>query len=509
MRQAEAGYVAALEADPGNVEALHWLGVLAFQAGRPDKAVIVLERAAALRPDDAAFQHNLGQAYLAVRRYADAVPALERASILDPNRAETLLALGLAHLARQSAGDAEAAVFALRQANLAGMDSAELHHNLGVALLAAGRLDESIAASRKAIEKNRNFAEAHYYLAVAQRNKGNAVEARRALTSAVECEPAYAPGWHALAVMEAEDGRVDQSVALFRKAIAAKPEYAPAYQGLGQVLQRAGRRSEALQAFGQAVRASRGEFGATHTPPLGIAIAELERKLTLSEDAAKIHFALAAKSGVSVPPAQVPAQAVASLFDKYADNFDHHLRDKLGYHVPEMIADAVAALKPAQPLDVLDLGCGTGLCGQFLRPLARTLAGVDLSPAMIEKTRERGIYDQLEVGELVASLRKASHAYDLLVAADVLIYIGDLSPVFEAARAALRPGGWFVYSVEAGGGDRYLLQKNLRFLHAKSYLQRLGAMYGFEEKSFTTITVRAEADQPVPGYLVVLELPGD
>src|SRR5581483_5102473 len=164
MRQAEAGYIEALEADPGNVEAMHWLGILAFQAGRADKAVLLLERAAALRPDDAAFQHNLGQVYLNLRRYGDAVTALGRASILEPDRAETLLALGLAHLARRSPGDAEAAVFALRQANLAGLDSAELHQHLGVALLAAGRVEESMAALGKAIENNPNFADALYQL---------------------------------------------------------------------------------------------------------------------------------------------------------------------------------------------------------------------------------------------------------------------------------------------------------------------------------------------------------
>jgi predicted TPR repeat methyltransferase len=179
--------------------------------------------------------------------------------------------------------------------------------------------------------------------------------------------------------------------------------------------------------------------------------------------------------------------------------------------VPELIASAVAAARPTAPLDVLDLGCGTGLCGPVLRPMARTLAGVDLSAAMVEKARARGVYDRLDVGDLVAFMRASGRCYDLLVAADVFIYLGDLSPAFEAAAGCLRPGGggMLAFSAEAGTGERYAMgPKTRRFTHAEPYLRRLAAMYGFEEQSFEPITVRIEAGRPVAGYLVVLRWPG-
>ena len=157
-------------------------------------------------------------------------------------------------------------------------------------------------------------------------------------------------------------------------------------------------------------------------------------------------------------------------------------------------------------MDVLDLGCGTGLCGPLLRPMARTLTGVDLSPAMIDKAREHGVYDRLEVGDLVETLRRFPRGYDLLVAADVFVYLGDLAPAFEAAAASLRPDGLLVFTVEAATeGDRYQLQHaSRRYAHSEAYLRRLAGMYGFEERSLTSIEARADAGRPVKGYMVVL-----
>ena len=210
-------------------------------------------------------------------------------------------------------------------------------------------------------------------------------------------------------------------------------------------------------------------------------------------------------------PAQVPSQSVADLFDRYAGTFDEHLRGKLGYRAPELIAAAVEANRTSGAgMDVLDLGCGTGLCGPLLRPMAKTLVGVDLSPGMIDKARERGVYDRLEVGDLIETLRRSPRAYDLLVAADVFVYLGDLAPTFEAAAAALRPGGLLVFTVEAATkGDRYQLQQaSRRYAHSQGYLRRLAGMYGFETCSLTGIEARVDAGRPVSGYLAVLRLVG-
>lgn len=530
FRQAEAGYGAVVDAGPDHADyadALHWLGVLTFQAGRAAEAAALLARAVAARPADPAFLYNLGHACLAAGRVGEAVAAFDRAATLEPARHEAQVALARALLARKSSGDAEAAVAALERARAAGLDSAELHHDLGVALLAAGRADDAIPALRTALSKQADYASAYHHLALAHRARGETKEVRRNLNKALEVDPANARAWYALAALDAEAGNLEQSAALFRRAVRAKADYAAAYQGLARVLERLGRRDEAAAALDMAERAARGEVArpptATTAPageaaPAASPAAELEARLTLDPTAARFHQALAALANV-FPPTQVPPQEVTDLFDRYADRFDGHLVGQLGYRAPELIAKAVkaavAATRPAAAgaspplLDVLDLGCGTGLCGPLLRPLARTLAGVDLSPAMIDKAAARGVYDRLDVGDLVATLARTPAAWDVLVAADVLLYLGDLAPTFEAAAAALRPGGLLAVTVEAGGGERYMLnQQTRRYMHSEPYLRRLAAMYGFAVEAFETTILRMNRGQAVAGYLVVLRAPG-
>jgi predicted TPR repeat methyltransferase len=506
------------------------MGVLAVQAGRADQAIGFLERAVAASPGDAAYQHNLGQAYLSAGRAGEAVSAFERAAKLVPDRADTLLAWGLAHLSRGAPGDAQAAVFALKQANLAGADSPELHRHSGLAHLAANQADDAVAAFEAALlAMPDDPATLHHHLALAHRHRGDVKAARRHLNKALEIEPRLARAWYALATLDAEAGNAEIAVGLYRKAIKADATHAAAHSGLGRALDALGRRAEAMAAYAAAVSATRRASAAAArvAAPLPAAVASLERKLT-DPKAVERHHVLAANTNV-FSPTTVPANSVAALFDRYAKNFDDHLRGTLRYGVPELIAEAVArAAAPTAPdaaapadadapqapvslayADVLDLGCGTGLCGPPLRPLAHRLCGVDLSPNMIDKARERGVYDQLEVGELVDTLRRVpAGSFDALTAADVFNYVGDLGPALEAAAVALRPGGVLAFTVEAGGGERYHLhQKTLRFTHAEAYVRRVAAIHGFEEAAFDAVALRTQRDVPVTGYLVVLRKP--
>lgn len=510
LREAEAGYRAALAGDPQDADAAHWLGILLVQAGQPEAAVPLLERAAAAEPGDAAFVRNLAHAYLNCGRADDAVAAFDRAIDLAPNRPDALLAAAIARLARRAPSDADDALTLLKRAQLEGLGSPELHQYLAVALLVTGRVDEAIAECTTAIERNPEYAEAHYHLGVAYRQTGNMEASLTSMRRAVELRPEYLRACQNLAVLEAEVGRFAEAEALLLRVITLKPDAREAHLTLGLLLQRMGRHADASVAFVCAMRAGRGELPrGVAAGRAAIAVAELERKITPAADAASLHFRLATEADI-LPPSQVPAPSVSNLFDRYADLFDEHLRGTLAYQAPELIVEAVKARNPGSSLDVLDLGCGTGLCGPLLRPIARTLAGVDLAPAMIEKARERGGYDRLEAKDILEALHSSPHGWDLLVAADVLMYLGDLAPVFDAAAAALRPGGRFAFTVEAGEGDRYQLGKQThRFAHSKPYLEHLSRIFGFETETLEEITVRKEAGQPVRGLLAMLRLPRD
>ncbi|HEX8915501.1 MAG TPA: methyltransferase, partial [Humisphaera sp.] len=226
--------------------------------------------------------------------------------------------------------------------------------------------------------------------------------------------------------------------------------------------------------------------------------------------AAILHEALAGLTNLPAP-ARPAAAGVASLFDRYADDFDKHLRESLDYRAPELVVAAATAALPAgqgPTLDVLDLGCGTGLCAPLLRPIARSLLGVDLSPAMVAKARGRNLYDRVDVGDLVDVLARHPASFDLLVAADVFVYLGDLAPTFEAAAAALRPGGLLAFTVEAGTGDRYQMdRRSRRYQHAEPYLRHLAAIFGLGVRSLEPGTLRTDAGRPVAGLVAVLNKP--
>jgi predicted TPR repeat methyltransferase len=244
----------------------------------------------------------------------------------------------------------------------------------------------------------------------------------------------------------------------------------------------------------------------------GEAIAAYRHALELGADAAEIGFALAAL-GQAEAPASAPHAYVKELFDQYAGHFDRHLVDVLGYRTPALLGALLARhdVRIDAGLDVLDLGCGTGLCASVLRPLARTLAGVDLSEKMLDKARELNLYDRLECADIVRWLDGQQAAWDLAVAADVLVYVGDLAPLFGRLHAALRPGGLFAFSCESLDQDPhqarspgYATTAANRYAHANGYVEACAHAAGFALLTSEAATLRREHDADVSGRLFLL-----
>jgi predicted TPR repeat methyltransferase len=222
-----------------------------------------------------------------------------------------------------------------------------------------------------------------------------------------------------------------------------------------------------------------------------------------------LEYRLAA-ARLSSAPARAPAEYVARAFDGYAERYEDHMQGTLGYHGPEVLFAAVARLVgPAGgSLDVLDLGCGTGLAAPLFRPLARRLDGVDLSKGMLEKARDRQLYDALEVADIAESLRARPGAYDLLLALEVLNYVGDLAPVMAAAAAALRPGGLFALTAEKGEGAGFALRGTGRYTHSLGYVLGEAVAAGLEELHAEEAALRSQQGKPMVAHVVVLRRPG-
>jgi Predicted methyltransferase (contains TPR repeat) len=230
-----------------------------------------------------------------------------------------------------------------------------------------------------------------------------------------------------------------------------------------------------------------------------------EQALVHGGDAELNGYFLAALSGRNVP-AQAPAGYVRRFFDEYAPSFDEHLVATLGYRAPELLAAQIAALGQRRFASTLDVGCGTGLCGPLLRPISDRLAGIDLSQRMLDRAATRGVYDLLLRDEIVSHLRGSGERHDLLVAADVFIYIGALGPVFEGAARVLLPDGLFAFTAEATAAesDDVVLLANLRYAHSERHLRELAAQQGLAVASLVRAPLRRERERDVEGLCVVL-----
>lgn len=204
------------------------------------------------------------------------------------------------------------------------------------------------------------------------------------------------------------------------------------------------------------------------------------------------------------------AAHVKALFDGYAERFDTHLAEALAYRGPQLLLDGIRRAcagegRPARFGSVLDLGCGTGLMGEALRPLCARLYGCDLSPAMLGKAQAKGLYDRLEEVDLATALaRRAPASLDLVTAADVLVYVGDLTPLMGGAARALAPGGLLAVTVQYHEETGFAVGEDLRYAHSRSYVALTARDAGLQPVLIEEASTRMDRGRPVPGLVCIV-----
>ena len=418
---------------------------------------------------------NQADQHLRVGRMKRARTIYQQILRQDQGCTEALFALAvLLH----DAGELEAAAVRLRQLQKLRPELAEVHFNLGTILNSLGQRDSAIQAFTRAIELQPALADAHNNLGVAYREQGLPEQALSCFEQAVHYAPDSLAAMlnYGTALLKCQ--RIAEAIEICRRTHERHPESADALYVLGISLDQAGQSEEALRHLTEAVR--------------------------LRPDADDWRFHLVACEG-SVSPAAAPAAYVTWLFDAYAARFDDHLVGKLNYRTPQHLWNAVQKLSRGPFEKGVDLGCGTGLCGEHFRSTVGSLIGVDLSSEMVAAARRRSVYDDVHVSDIVTFLTDSQSEYDLILAADVFVYIGDLSDTFLRVSTALRPAGLFVFSVESNSGDTWKLGPTRRYSHGLPYLQQLAAIHGFEEKSVTSVVLRTDGGRDVCGWVVVLE----
>lgn len=358
--------------------------------------------------------------------------------------------------------------------------------NLGNVLKEEGRLDEAEAAYRNVIDLAPEHTETLNNLGVLLKNRNALDEAEVCFRKALELKPDYGDACHNYANLLRTQKRYEEAEYFFRKAIRYMPQHAKAYEHLAKSLHEAGKRDEALEVLQEWLH-----FSPDHPVPKHILASFQE---TAAPDRAADDY-------------------VRQVFDGFAATFDTLLLNNLKYQAPQLIGETLRRLlpEPERQYQVLDAGCGTGLCGKEVRPYANKLVGVDLSSGMLKRARKLSLYDELVEAELTQFLEDHVGKYDLIVSADTLVYFGDLERVFRAAYQALRPHGYLAFTLEhadekdAPAGQR--INPHGRYSHTRGYVTGTLEKAGLIVQILNDVHLRMERDVPVPGMLVIATSP--
>ncbi|MBR7800533.1 tetratricopeptide repeat protein [Undibacterium fentianense] len=491
LQQAEDLYVQVLQQDPDQFDALHLIGVIAKQRGDLQSALNFLGKAIFVNPSQPKAHCNLGACFQEMGKWEQALRCYESAVTLQA-------------------------------------DYALAWNNRGNTLRAMGRFQEAIDSYTRAMDYQLNYPEAYLNRALCLQEIAEHTLALQDFSDVLrlranDIDALFGRGLSLQLTFQYDDALTayNQAIASACKPTASEAasssmaaKLASIYTNRGLVLSRMNKLDEALDDFLQAL-ALRPNFVSANLQAGHLyralqnnqqAIVHYQHALTHCNDPShreQLRFHLASLDGISMP-ASAPQTYIRELFDQYAAHFDTHLQTQLKYQIPQAIEKALHSTGIAEHPYCLDLGCGTGLCGTFLRPISQELHGVDLSNNMLAKAAERSLYDALVCDDIVHFLTHTNRRYDLIVAADVLVYFGDLQPVFQQISRCLNTAGHCVFSVELSTRDDVYLQNSQRYAHTQDYLQRIATEHGLQF-TYSEVTIgRYEDDQAVQSLVVVL-----
>ena len=395
------------------------------------------------------------------------------------DQARDLFQDGLGHFEAGRLAQAEGC-FAAALALAPGRPS--LLTNLGVTRVRQGRVADALPVLQQATDAEPNNLEAWAHLALAHDQLAQPAQALRCCDHALAIAPERASLWLQRGQLLVRLNRADEALAAFNQALHHAPDHAEAWSHKGTLLREAQRLDESAICF--------------------------ERAMALGADPEVHGYFLAAVRG-ELAPATAPTHYVQFLFDDYASEFQHHLVDTLGYQGHTVLVQHLARLAPRHFRSALDLGCGTGLCGPLVQPLADRVDGLDVSAGMLAQARALGVYTELVQADATTYLAQSGRQDDLVLAADVFIYIGALAPVFAGVARILVPGGVFCFTVEllSGTGDMQLLP-SLRYAHSECHVRQLAADHGFQVLDAVAAPLRQDQQRPVAGLYVYLTRSG-
>jgi len=434
-------YQQAIDLCPKHVDACFYLALLYRAMGASEEAAFWFDRAHTLLPGEAAIAYELGITRYSLGQQQMAIEHFHKVLALDDTHWQAAYNLGTAHLGQ---GNTSEAITAYQRAAQLNPQDADIHFNLGLACKRAGRLEEARQSYLCAMEIAPDDAEVHYNLALVYKE--------------LECK--------------------DEAITSLEITIALRPEYGAAHGNLGVLYLDQDKVNEAITCY--------------------------QRLIELDHNAVSARHILAALTGETT--AFAPSSYIAELFDSFSGHFEERLLVDLEYQTPWELKKMLLTDPdgPSRFERLLDLGCGTGLVGQIFQEISTCRVGVDLSPKMVETAATKKVYDELVVGEIVTFLEQNQEPFDLTVAADVFIYVGDLDRIFATLARGLAKNGRILFSTEQMTGQGYQLRQSGRYAHSFSYIDAMAARHGFRVLASQSANIRKEKGKWIAGDLYLL-----
>ncbi len=467
-------YQNALALNQNYAEAHHNLANLYAKLSDYPKAIHHYEKAIALQPNYMTAYHHLALLYLKQGNESLAKKYFEAVLELSPHN--TLASYHLGNFALTDNALEQAIAYYENGLN-EDVDYIPILSNLAATHLKLGHKDKAMVLYRHILQLDKDDAMTHMNLAAIYLLDKNYRLAIKHYSLVLEQDEANFNAHFNLGTIFMDKESYDMASAHFQTAVALLPENAEAHYNYATCLLKKNLFQTALHHLRQAV------------------------KCAPKNDVFK--FRLAAVSGES-NPAKPPPEYIETLFDRYAERFDQDLLQRLQYKAPELLSALLKEpLSTIHNAKVVDIGCGTGLCGEYLKHFVSELIGIDLSSAMLEKAKAKHSYQELIQGDIPTVLTEHHFNADALIAADVWIYFGDLELLFKQARLQVKNQGWLAFSCEEGehDDDAFHLAPTGRYQHSKTYIDSLLAKTGWQLVRDVQVSLREQQGKPVAGRL--------
>lgn len=390
-------------------------------------------------------------------------------------------------------------------------DNPELCYLLALLFFQEGKLNEAGHWFNRVITLAPQAAPAHYNLGVILFEQGDYPRAAQAYEEAARLCPEDADIFFNLALTRKKLGQLDKAFSCYQKVLALTPDAEDVLYNLGVLCKDMHHHADSIWFFEKVVAANPDHPQALNN--LGYlyhmerevdkATAIYHKLIALDYNATMAAHMLAALTGQTTTAA--PDTYIRSVFDSFSEHYDESLVEKLGYTIPSQLREMLLSQELHPWPATLDMGCGTGLSGEAFVDLTEELTGLDLSPKMLEVAGKKGLYDRLYETDICSYLKKGTAFFDLFVAADVFVYIGDLSEIFSLVKERAAPGGLFLFSTELAG-QGFCLKPMGRYGHAESYIRELAHEHGFTMLKVRAANIRQEEGAWITGNLYLLRV---